>query len=79
MAKQRTKILEEDVDQKGISRSHDQSQTNAVTPITHLFLKTVQTNRSVSINCDEGTTELHLTCKGREKLSFILNESEMWG
>lgn len=47
--------------------TYDQSRTNAVTPITHLFVRTVETNHCVSVNCDDSIQELGFSTKGREE------------
>jgi len=55
--------------------TNDQSWTNAVTPITHLFVRTVETNRCVSVNCDDSIQELGFSTKGREETVIHLKRT----
>ena len=55
--------------------TYDESRTNAVTPVTHLFVRTTETNCSVSINCDEKIRELNLTKSHREETVIHLKRT----
>lgn len=46
-----------------------------ITTITHLFLRTVETDRSVSINSNERIKELRLSCKGRQETVIHLKQT----
>ena len=55
--------------------TYDTSRTNAVTPMTHLFVQTTETARTVKFNTDDNVQELFMTTLPRKEVIIHLKRS----
>jgi hypothetical protein len=55
--------------------TYDTSRTNAVTPMTHLFVQTTETARTVKFNTDDNVQELFMTTLPRKEVMIHLKRS----